>query len=207
MGRAPLDAPRARWYAGGGPGGGKLRLGAAPGPEPWNGDNPMFDKLKSKASKASKRNTSKPKQELTRTTEFVTCLVKEKLRITYAALAHAAADLGEHTPSGLSAGQRGSALVRSLPIELQPHVCRGNGSYAKGTEWDTDVPDDLRSRGYVRPEAILAYVEAFEEATSETAEPEIITEDDSEDEPSIDDEIDALDAAHDDALDNEVNPA
>jgi hypothetical protein len=162
----------------------------------------MFDKLKSKASKASKRNTSRPKQELTRTTQFVQCLVTEKLRITYAALADASAQLGEHTPSGLSAGQRGSKLVQSLPIELQPHVCRGNGSYAKGTEWDTDVPNDLRSRGYVRPEAILDYVQAFEDATSESNDSEIIEDADDDIDPT-DADIAAIEDA-DEAFDEEM---
>ena len=138
----------------------------------------MFEKLKSKTNKVSK-SKSTSRKEMPRTIEFVRALVSNEFRLSYAALADAAAALGEHTPTGLSAGQRGSAILKSLPAELQPHVCRGNGGYAKGQEWpDVEVPANLRSREYVRPERILSFVAAFEEATatseeSETDQPEI----------------------------------
>jgi hypothetical protein len=140
----------------------------------------MFEKILSKATASKSRNTNqRSAPELPRTRAFVEALVNHKHRITYAALADASELLGEHNPSGLSAGQRGSALVKALPIELQPHVCRSNGSYAKGTEWDCDVPGDLRNRAYVRPEAVADFVAQFEAATAEDdaqAEPEAIEE-------------------------------
>lgn len=132
----------------------------------------MFESIKSKASKAKSSNgQAKTRSELPRTVGFVTALVGNNIRLSYAALAEAAELLGEHTPSGLSAGQRGASLVGQLPIELQPHVCRGNGSYQKGQDWDTDVPSDLRKRDFIRPENVGQFVQAYISATSKRATP------------------------------------
>jgi len=139
----------------------------------------MFDSIKNQAAKSKSRSSTRKGVEIPRTVAFVSALKENGLRISYAALADASAELGEHTPSGLSAGQRGSSLLPGLPSDLQPHVCRGNGSYAKGQEWpeapDADVAK-LRKLDYVRPERILSFVSAFIKATAtpevETAEPE-----------------------------------
>lgn len=166
----------------------------------------MFDKLKNKTVKPSKQKARTSTVEIPRTQAFVEALVSGKLRLSYAALADASEALGEHEASGLSAGQRGSAILRNLPIELQPHICRGNGKYAKGTEWDTEIPADLKDRSFVRPEKVHEFVAAFEKATEEaTMENDVPTGLESEDDPSDDDEhIDELDEAQDAALEAEI---
>jgi hypothetical protein len=139
----------------------------------------MFDSIKNQAAKSKSRSSTRKGVEIPRTVAFVSALKENGLRISYAALADASAELGEHTPSGLSAGQRGSSLLPGLPVTLQPNVCRANGSYAKGQEWpeapDADIKA-LRKLDYVRPERILSFVSAFIKATAEpeveTAEPE-----------------------------------
>lgn len=141
----------------------------------------MFEKVAKKASKSSsKGSTSRNSQEMPRTRAFVQALVNNNTRISYAGLASAAELLGEHTPSGLSAGQRGSQLVKGLPTALQPHVCRSNGGYAKGTEWDCEVPSDLKRRDYIKPNAVPAYVQAFIDATDASEEPEAEAEPEAE---------------------------
>ena len=137
----------------------------------------MFDSLKSKAAKSKGRSTPKSKLEIPVTTEFVQALKNNNLRISYAALADASETLGEHTATGMSSGQRGAKLVLGLPQELQPHVCRGNGSYQKGQEWDVDADvKTLRKIDYVRPERVDEFVQAFiaskEEAETPADEPE-----------------------------------
>jgi hypothetical protein len=133
----------------------------------------MFDSIKNQAAKSKSRSSTRKSVEIPRTVAFVGALKQNGLRISYAALADASAELGEHTPSGLSAGQRGSSLLPGLPVELQPHVCRANGSYAKGQEWP-EVPEAdvkaLRKLDYVRPERISSFVQAFIKATA-TPEP------------------------------------
>jgi hypothetical protein len=123
----------------------------------------MFESVISKATQPSKSSAQAARQEMPRTEAFLQALINFEHRLTYAALADAAAALGEHTPSGLSAGQRGSALAKKLPLELQPHVCRSLGGYAKGVTWECDVPGNLRNRAYVRPEQVLEFIQAFEE--------------------------------------------
>lgn len=105
----------------------------------------MFDKFAKTASKSSSKVSS---TEIPQTTAFLQALVNEGIRLSYTGLALAARELGENT-SGQMPGQRGAALVKELPLELQPHVCRGGkslGSYAKGMTWATEVPENLRSR-------------------------------------------------------------
>lgn len=137
----------------------------------------MFDSIKDKAAKSKTRGSTRKGVEIPRTVAFVGALKENGLRISYAALADASAELGEHTPTGLSAGQRGSSLLPGLPSELQPHVCRGNGSYAKGQEWPEAPEADikaLRKLDYVRPERVSGFVQAFIKATA-TPEPEVET--------------------------------
>lgn len=141
----------------------------------------MFENVISKANAANtKSGNRKATREMPRTQAFVQALVDIDHRITYAALADAAEQLGEHEPSGLSAGQRGAGLVKHLPLQLQPHVCRSNGSYKADTSWDTEVPGNLRQRNYVRPEAVGEFVQAFIAATDEEQSEEAPAE-----EPSI----------------------
>lgn len=142
----------------------------------------MFDDLKGLVSTPSKKVAVKKSLNIPVTTAFVSQLAVNGLRITYAALARASEDLGEHTPSGLSAGQRGAPLAGSLPLELQPFVCNASGSYNKKIvavfeEAGVDLAEH-RSMSYVRPEAIEDFVNLF-----------LIAGDNSdEDEESVDEE-------------------
>lgn len=150
----------------------------------------MFDSIKNQAAKSKSRSSTRKGVEIPRTVAFVSALKENGLRISYAALADASAELGEHTPSGLSAGQRGSSLLPGLPVTLQPFVCRANGSYAKGQEWPEAPAADikaLRKLDYVRPERILSFVSAFVSATEEaTQENDVPTGLESADDPSDD---------------------
>lgn len=149
----------------------------------------MFENLKKNVVK--KTSTKKGGKELPRTNEFLSALKAHGLRITYAGLAGAAELLGEHTPSGLSAGQRGSQIVRALREDLQPHVCRSNGGYAKGTEWvvngETVTGQVMKKLDFVPPGEVATYVAAFERKTEE---PEIAEPEEDQLVPSDEDEID-----------------
>ena len=134
----------------------------------------MFSDLTGKVSKPNKRARKASGLEIPRTIAFVRELQNGKLRLSYAALADASELLGEHTATGMSAGQRGSAICRNgIPGDLQPNICNASGGYAKGMEWD-DAPDadvkSLRKLGHVRPENVAPFVQAFIDATAKPAE-------------------------------------
>jgi hypothetical protein len=146
----------------------------------------MFDNLKKTVSKSNKR-ARKSGVEIPRTVAFVQELRKNDLRLSYAALADAAEALGEHTATGMSAGQRGAALLAGIPGDLQPSICNASGGYRKGIEWD-DAPDAdpkaLKKLGYVRPEAVQPFVQAFIKATAEPSEEPSTEEQEVEVEPT-----------------------
>lgn len=158
----------------------------------------MFENIKA-ATPASKSKASRNKKEIPQTSAFVRALKDNNTRISYTALAIASEALGEHTPSGLSAGQRGSGICKNLPVDLQPFVCRAGGGYSKDASWpeEANAPsvDALKALDRVKKDAVLTYVEAFQKATA----PENSTEESpdsspSEDEPSeepSDDEIES----------------
>ena len=132
----------------------------------------MFDSIKELASKVSKNAPKSKSKNIPLTTAFVQELAKAGLRLTYAALADASEQLGEHSPSGLSAGQRGSSIVGSLPQNLQPTICRSNGKYKKGTSeiWagkGIEAPENLLQREFIRPESVAHFGTAFVAATNE----------------------------------------
>lgn len=105
--------------------------------------------------------------ELTLTRQFVEAVVEHGFRLSYAALAQAAKDLGENT-SDQKLGQRGSKLVKSLPLTLQPYVCRKNGGYKVGVTWDCEVPGDLRNRPVITEEVVSEAVITWQESLEET---------------------------------------
>jgi hypothetical protein len=125
----------------------------------------MFAKF---AVNASAKSTVKT-VDLTLTTAFVRALIAEDIRISYGALTMAARALGEDT-SGQKAAQRGSKLVKSLPLEMQPHVCRKSGKYAKGVTWETTVPADLTQRPVITEESVEEALEAWEKAQEDASE-------------------------------------
>ena len=150
----------------------------------------MFSDLTKKVSKPSKRARKSSGVEIPRTIAFVRALAGDNLRLSYAALADASELLGEHTATGMSAGQRGSALCRNgIPGDLQPNICNASGSYAKGMEWD-EAPDanvkELRKLGHVRPENVEPFVQAFINATAKT--PETVAPDEAIDADEIEDD-------------------
>jgi hypothetical protein len=143
----------------------------------------MFDSIKELASKVSKNASVKTLKSIPLTTSFVQELSKAGLRLTYAALADASEALGEHTPSGLSAGQRGSSIVGHLPQNLQPTICRSNGKYKKGTAeiWASkgiEAPGGLLQQEFIRPESVANFVTAFLAAAGQEAQEAETTETD-----------------------------
>ena len=119
----------------------------------------MFEKL---ATTPTRKST--PKIELTLTKTFLECVQKEGHRLSYAALAGAARILGEDSSKQIAA-QRGSTLVKSLPLALQPFVCRKSGGYAKGMTWAIETPSDLRDRPVITASVIGKAVKIWQKAT------------------------------------------
>jgi len=144
----------------------------------------MFENLKSLVVTPSAKVSTRKVAELPRTSAFVQQLREADLRLTYAALASAAVGLGEHEVSGMSAGQRGASLVSGLPEDLQPFVCRANGRYKKGAPVAAIAEEaGLLSKGFVRPEEIDDFVNAFITATSAQESEQIdIGQDDNDEE-------------------------
>ena len=130
----------------------------------------MFEKF---ATNPGRSNT-KPGLELTKTIEFVTALVEHGLRISYGALALTARHYKEDT-SGQIAAQRGATLVKILPVELQPHVCRKDGGYSPGVLQSFAaglVPADMRGRPVVSEGSVDGALEEWDarEIDEETGE-------------------------------------
>lgn len=113
-----------------------------------------FAKSPARASRASGK-------DMPRTVAFLGAIRESKARISYAAFAVAAGLLGEDDTRQL-AGQRGSFLVKSLPVSLQPYVCRSNGTYAKGVAWEVETPKDLGVRPVIGEETVQEAVAAWE---------------------------------------------
>ena len=103
----------------------------------------MFGKL----AKVPSQSKSSSLPSLTETAAFLSCVKAQGFRLSYAALALAARQLSEDVNSQIPA-QRGGKLVKALPLELQPFVCKKSGKYGKGVEWSVEVPKD-RAEGPV----------------------------------------------------------
>lgn len=150
----------------------------------------MFESLASNVKKS--KSTSQRRVEIPRTVGFVTALRDNGLRLTYAALARAAQQLGEHTPTAMSEGQRGAALLSGLPAGLQPFVCNSSGGYKKGQEWpeaeDAPSVDALRQRGFVKPDVVSQFVQAYIRSTEEPepSDEELDTIEEEDEEPPFD---------------------
>lgn len=137
----------------------------------------MFENLTSSVSKTRRR--ARKSVEIPQTVAFVRALAENDTRITYAALADSAEALGEHTATPMSAGQRGSSLVKNgLPVDLQPFVCRGDGGYAKGTQWPEAGVEvkDMRDKNFIRPDHVAPYLEAFIAHQNAQGEAEVAAE-------------------------------
>lgn len=124
----------------------------------------MFSKLASTPS----RKSSTPKLELPLTAQFLSTVKSEGYRLSYAALAIAARTLGEDSSTQIPA-QRGAALVKSLPVTLQPFVCRKSGGYGKGvlSKFEQDLPKDLTDRPVITKEAVAEAIEIANAASDE----------------------------------------
>ena len=119
----------------------------------------MFGKLASTPS----RQPSTP-VTLEATSAFLSKVVEEGYRLSYAALTVSARILGEDTSGNIPA-QRGAKLVKSLPLSLQPYVCRKSGKYGKGVLAQFEnVPANLMDRGVITAEAVAEAVKIWEAA-------------------------------------------
>lgn len=120
----------------------------------------VFEKLAKKVV----RKSSKPTLCLEKTQEFVGTVREEGFRLSYAALATVARILGEDSSSQIPA-QRGAALVKVLPEDLHPTICRKSGGYKKEVLGAFgDVPGDLLDRPVITVEEIAEAVSLWEES-------------------------------------------
>ena len=120
----------------------------------------MFGKIATTPSRKSRS----PKLELPLTTAFATAIRDEGFRLDYEALAQAARILGEDKSTQILA-QRGSTLVKLLPVSVQPFICRKSGGYAKGVEWKVETPSDLRDRQVVQQAVVAKAIKVWQKAT------------------------------------------
>jgi hypothetical protein len=118
----------------------------------------MFDKLAKIPSKS--KSSSLP--SLTETASFLACVRDQGFRLSYGALALAARQLSEDV-NGQIPAQRGGKLVKALPLELQPFVCKKSGKYSKGVVWTVEVPSDLEDRPVITAEVISEAITVWDE--------------------------------------------
>lgn len=119
----------------------------------------MFEKL----AQTPKKSRSTKTLEIPTTIAFLTVVRDTGFRLSYGALAEAANQLGEDTSTQIRA-QRGSTLTKSLPVELQPYVCRKAGGYAKGVTWETETPANLKDRPVILEEQIEDAIQTWRDA-------------------------------------------
>lgn len=126
----------------------------------------MFEKFAQNVKKSSKSESV----ELVETVEFVEAVVSSGFRLSYAALTLAARHMGEDS-SGQIPAQRGAKLVKSLPTELQPFICRKSGRYGKGVLAQFEhVPEDLRDRDVIVASGVAGAIELFEASREGSSE-------------------------------------
>lgn len=110
----------------------------------------MFEKL----VKPVVRKSVTVSVEIPLTQAFVTCVKEQGCRLSYAALALAARLFKEDSSTQIPA-QRGSTLVKSLPVDLHPIVCRKSGGYKKEVfAAFGEQPEDLLDRPVITEEAV-----------------------------------------------------
>ena len=126
----------------------------------------MLEKIAKSVAKSSSTPTS---TEIPLTIAFLTCVRDEGHRLSYAAFATAARVLGEDTSTQIRA-QRGSFLVKTIDVALQPYVCRKSGKYAKGVEWDVKVPENLRKRPVIEWEDVSDAIEEWQTSLDDSSE-------------------------------------
>ena len=124
----------------------------------------MFEKL----AKTPKKSRSTPTLEIPKTTLFLTCVRDQGFRLSYGAHAEAANQLGEDTSRQIRA-QRGSKLVQSMAVELQPYVCRKAGGYRKGVTWDVETPKNLAERPVIVEEDVEGAIAEWEAKVAKDA--------------------------------------
>ena len=124
----------------------------------------MFEKL----AKTPSKTRSTPTLEIPKTTAFLTCVRDQGFRLSYGALAEAANQLGEDTSRQIRA-QRGSKIVQSMAVELQPYVCRKAGGYRKGVTWDVETPKNLTERPVILEEDVEDAISEWEAKVAKDA--------------------------------------
>ena len=119
----------------------------------------MFENVAKKPKKKAK----KASQSLENTTAFLTSVVDNGARLSYGAFAGAAKALDKDLCKQIPA-QRGSALVKTIPTNLQPFVCQKSGGYAKGIKWDVETPDDLTDRPVIDEDGLKDAIKEWKES-------------------------------------------
>ena len=135
----------------------------------------MLAQFANKSLKKSKKSSL----SIPKTTEFVRAVSDQDLRLSYGALSTVALVLGEVQESGQSLGQRGIGLVKALPPELQPMVCRGGspsgetfGTYHRKAiaAWTVELREDLMELPVIGKdvvgEAVGTWIESLDDQSS-----------------------------------------
>ena len=120
----------------------------------------MFEKF---TAPSPRRKRGKQPNEMPRTEVFLISVKENGFRLSYAALTRISR-IFEEDASGQIEAQRGAKLVQSLPVSLQPYVCRKDGSYAKGISWEVETPEDLRDRPVIQADRAEEAVQVEEES-------------------------------------------
>jgi hypothetical protein len=118
----------------------------------------MFEKLASKPVRVRSTSTV----EIPLTEAFVACVKAQGFRLSYGALALAAREFGEDDSKQIVA-QRGSTLVKGMPLTLQPFVCRKAGDYHKKVlvQFTQELPGDLTDRPVIDKDSVHAAIEIY----------------------------------------------
>lgn len=117
----------------------------------------MFEKL---AKSVSRKPVAKA-IELPLTEAFVAKVQEQGFRLSYGALAQAARIFKEDSSTQILA-QRGSTLVKSLPVSLHPTVCRKSGGYKKEVYAAFgEQPADLLDRPVIDDESVEEAIKLY----------------------------------------------
>lgn len=127
---------------------------------------PMFEHL----AQTPKRQRTTASVEMPQTIAFATHVRDQGYRLSYAALALAARELGEDSSTQIAA-QRGSTLCKALPDGVQPYICRKAGGYHKAVVWTVEAPKDLRARPVIVGTDVAEAITIWQDAVAKAAKP------------------------------------
>jgi hypothetical protein len=99
---------------------------------------------------------------------FLGVCKEQGLRINYGALTTLCLHLQLVEPSNFNIHQRGASLVKKLDADVQPFVCRKNGSYdVSAITWDANLAKQLRQAAVISEENVVAAFESTKTAKAE----------------------------------------